>query len=121
MLLGVAFCPETSYAVVFAFVREILLCNAANKRVFRIAVCEKRANGQKDLGDGERWRPIILQYVQADGALRVDITVVDARAERHLQRINKISSNQLLDVPSPTKTFKYKHVFITQFLLHLVF
>ena len=55
-----------------------------------IAVCEERADGEEDLGDGEGRAPVVLQDVQTDDALAVDVAVVDAGAERHLGRLEGV-------------------------------
>ena len=68
----------------FDTVRDVLLRDAADQRIARIAVGQQRADRQKDLGDGQRRRPVVLEDVEADGALAVDVAVVDARPERHL-------------------------------------
>jgi len=84
LLRGVALGPLSGYPVVFDTVRDVLLRDAADQRIARIAVGQQRADRQKDLGDGQRRRPVVLEDVEADGALAVDVAVVDARPERHL-------------------------------------
>ena len=49
-----------------------------------VTVCEQRADGQQDLGDGEGGAPVVLQDVQTDHPLAVDVAVVDPCAKRHL-------------------------------------
>ena len=39
------------------------------------------------LGDSEGGAPLVLQDVEADAAVRVDITVVDPRREAHFRRL----------------------------------
>ena len=56
------------------------------KILTRVAVCEEGADGEEDLGDGERGAPVVLEDVEADDAVAVDVAVVDARAEGHLDR-----------------------------------
>lgn len=67
-------------------VRQQLLRDGADERVLRVGVGEQGANRQQDFGDGERGGPLVFQDVQADGAGRVDVAVVDARFERDLRR-----------------------------------
>ncbi len=78
--------PQLGYAVVLLPVGEELLRDGADERVVRVAVRQQRADGQQHLGHGQRRRPVLLEDVEADGTLRVDVAVVDARPERHLQR-----------------------------------
>ncbi|KAJ1101946.1 hypothetical protein NDU88_007008 [Pleurodeles waltl] len=56
-----------------------------------VAVCEQRADGEQDLGDGQGRAPVVLQDVQADHPLAVDVTVVDPRPERDLCVEKKVS------------------------------
>jgi len=55
-----------------------------------ITVCEQGANWQQDLWYGQRRRPVVLEYVQADDALAVDVAVIDARAERDFGRLEGV-------------------------------
>lgn len=50
-----------------------------------VGVGEQRADGEENLGDGERRAPLLLQNVQADLTAAVDVAVIDPRAERHLR------------------------------------
>ena len=40
--------------------------------------------------DGQCWRPLVSQNVQADGAVGVDIRVVDAGGEVDLGRLERV-------------------------------
>ena len=68
----------------FLSVIEVLLCNGTDQGVTRVTVSQQRADGQKHFGNGQCWAPVVLQDVQADGALAVDVAVVNARAKHHL-------------------------------------
>ena len=68
---------------------QILVGDAGHERVSGVAVGQQRAHGQQHLGDGQRWTPVLLQDVQADGALAVDVAVVDSGLEHHLSHGNK--------------------------------
>jgi hypothetical protein len=70
---------------VLVAVLQVLHGDGAHQRVGRVAVGEQRADGQQHLGDGERRTPVVLEDVQADDPLAVDVAVVDARLEHHLQ------------------------------------
>jgi len=48
---------------------DILLRDIPDKRVRGIAVRQQRDDGEKDLGDGERRAPVVLENVQTDGSL----------------------------------------------------
>ena len=63
---------------------QILIGDAGHEGVGGVAVGEERAHGQQYLGDGQRRAPVLLQDVQADGALAVDVAVVNAGLEHHL-------------------------------------
>ena len=65
---------------------QILIGDAGHEGVGGVAVGEEGADGQQHLGDGEGGAPVLLQNVQADGALAVDVAVVDAGLKHHLQR-----------------------------------
>ena len=56
-----------------------------HERIIRVGVGQQRADGEKHLGDGERRRPLILEDVQANGAICIDVRMVNFRSERHLR------------------------------------
>ena len=45
---------------------------------------------RQTLRDRQRWRPLIPQDVKADGAVRVDVRVVDLRCEADLGRLEGV-------------------------------
>ena len=49
-----------------------------------IRVGEQRANGEEHLGDGQCRAPIVLKDVQANGAVAVDVAVINSGAANHL-------------------------------------
>ena len=59
---------------------------AAHQRVVGVTVREEGTDGQKDLRYGQRWTPIVLEDVQADGAMAVYVAVVDSCAKTHLKQ-----------------------------------
>jgi len=90
--LGVALrslpvCPLACGGLVPCTVRLVQMSNVRYKRVVRVRVSEHRADAQQDLRDGEGRRPLITKNVQADGAVVVDVRMVDLRRERHLRRL----------------------------------
>ena len=58
-------------------VRLVDVGDLRDERVVRVGVAEQRADREEDLGEGERGRPLLLEDVEADGALGVDVGVVD--------------------------------------------
>ena len=51
----------------------------------RVAIGEKGADREQDLGDGECGTPLVPKDVQADDPLTVDVAVVDASAKCYLK------------------------------------
>ena len=60
-LSGIRVLDMTS--VVLGPVRQVLLGDTTNERVSRIAVRQQRTDGQQNFGNGQRWRPIVFEYV----------------------------------------------------------
>ena len=58
--------------------------------VVRIRVCEHRAYGEQDLADSEGRGPLVLQYVQANGAVGVYIRMVNASRKINLGRLERV-------------------------------
>ena len=69
--------------------------NFWNKRIIWVWVIEKRTDGEQHLGDGEGWRPLVLQDVQADAPLRVHVRVVHLRLEVHLGGLERVVGGEL--------------------------
>ena len=108
---GVALGPLSRDAVVLVAVTQVLLRNATDERVAWVAVGEQRANGEEDLGDGECWRPVVLEDVETDGALAVDVAVVDPRSERHLS--NRHAATHQSNITGIIQLFAVKYVIFT--------
>ena len=51
-----------------------------------VAISQQGAYREKDLGDSQGWRPVVLQDVQTDHALAVDVAVVNASAKSDLRK-----------------------------------
>ena len=81
VLRGISLHPFSGDAVVLFLVMLKLLGNFGYERVVGIGVGEQRANGQQHFGNGERRRPFVLENVEADGAVAVNVAMVDARAK----------------------------------------
>ena len=71
-------------------VGQVLVGYRADERIVRIAVGQQRTDGEEDFAYGQRRAPVVLEDVETDGALRIDITVVNACLERHLGRLERI-------------------------------
>ena len=70
-------------------------CNFWNQGVIWVGVGEQRADGQKNLADGQcRW-PLRPQDVQIDAPFDVDVGVVDACREIHLWRLKGVVSGEV--------------------------
>ena len=53
----------------FVLIGEELLRDAADQRVVGVTVRQQGADGQQDLGHGQRGTPVLFEDVQTDGAL----------------------------------------------------
>ena len=60
----------------------------SKEKLTRVSISQEGADGEKDLGDCQCWRPVILQDVQADLSLVVDVAVVDSSAEHNLMGLS---------------------------------
>lgn len=68
-------------------VRLQKLSNVGNKGILRVGVGQEGADGEQDLANGQCWTPLILQNVQANPAIRVDVTMVNACGKVDLGRL----------------------------------
>ena len=66
-----------------------------DERVIRIRVRQQRADREEDLGDGESGRPLVFQDVKADGAIAVDVHMVNFRGEGDLGRLERIVGREV--------------------------
>ena len=48
-----------------------------DKRVVRVAITHKRADWKQNLRDGERRRPLVLEYIETDRTVAIDVAVVN--------------------------------------------
>ena len=65
------------------------------QRVFWVGVSKKRTDGKQYFADRQRWAPLVLEDVQADGAVGVDVGVVDSRDEVELGRLEGVVRREL--------------------------
>jgi len=89
-LCGVSLGPQPGDAVMLFVVLQELGRDAAHQRIPRIAVCEERADGEEDFGDGERGRPVVFEDIEANHSLTVDVAVVDACAEEDFWGLERV-------------------------------
>ena len=66
-----------------------------HKRIVGVRVGQQRADRQENLGDGQSGRPLVLQDVEADGAVGVDVRMVNFRRERDLGRLERIVGREV--------------------------
>ena len=82
--------PLLRRLIVTFFILQQLLRDAADERIVRIRIRQQRADGEQDLGDGERGRPLLLQDVQANLPRTVDVAVIDSRSKRNFRRFERV-------------------------------
>ena len=82
--------PLLRRLIVTFFILQQLLRDAPDERIVRIRIRQQRADGEQDLGDGERGRPLLLQDVQANLPRTVDVAVIDSRSKRNFRRFERV-------------------------------
>jgi hypothetical protein len=55
-----------------------------------VGIGQQRADREEHLGDGERGRPLVLEDVEADGAVAVDVHVVHLGGEGDLGWLERV-------------------------------
>ena len=81
--------------------RALLLVRLENsgdlwdQRIVRIGITEQRADREKDLADGESGGPLGPQDVQADGAVGVNVGVVNSSCEGHFRRLEGVVGGEV--------------------------
>ena len=76
-------------------VRLVNVGDLGHQRIIGVGVGEQRADGEKDLGDGERGRPLVLEDVEADGAVAVDVSMVNFSREGDLGGLEGVVGREL--------------------------
>ena len=61
-----------------------------DQRIVRVWITEQRADREKDLADGESGGPLGPQDVQADGAVGVNVGVINSSSEGHFGRLEGV-------------------------------
>lgn len=95
LLHGIFGGPFSGRAVMSLPVRLEELRDIGHQRVIGIGVGQEAANAQQDFGNGESGRPLVLQNVQADPAVRVDVAVVNASRKVDLGRLERVISRKV--------------------------
>ena len=78
---GVLSCPLSGSGLVLWLVGLVDLSDLWHEGIVWVWVGQKRADGQEHLGDGEGWRPLLFQDIETDGAVRVDVWMIDPGRE----------------------------------------
>ena len=92
---GVLPSPLLGGRVVLGSVSLEDLSNLRHERIIRVGVRQQGADGEENLGDSEGWRPLLLENIKADGAVRVDVRVVDSRGEVDLRRLEGVIRREM--------------------------
>ena len=71
------------------------LSDLRHERIIGVGVREQGADGEENLGDRESGRPLFLEDIEADGAVRVDVGVVDSRGEVDLGRLERVIRGEM--------------------------
>eukprot|EP01006_Ploeotia_vitrea_P044530 TRINITY_DN66836_c1_g1_i2.p1 TRINITY_DN66836_c1_g1~~TRINITY_DN66836_c1_g1_i2.p1 ORF type:complete len:150 (+),score=17.12 TRINITY_DN66836_c1_g1_i2:40-489(+) len=85
-LHGVLLCPLGGGLDGTSLVRLPVVGDLVVERVVRVGRLQQELDGEADLVDLQRRRPLVLEDVQADAAELVDVGVVDLGQEAHLGR-----------------------------------
>lgn len=82
--------PLSSGGLILCLVSLVDMGNLWHQRIIWVGIGQEGRNGEEHLGDGEGWGPLFLQDIEADGAVGVDIWVVDSRGEVDLSWLERI-------------------------------
>ena len=66
-----------------------------HQRVVGIGISQHRTDGQQYFGDGQGWRPLVSQYIEAYASVAVYVRVVDPRREVHFGRLEGIVGREV--------------------------
>ena len=87
---GISLCPLTRCGIVLIPVVLVQISDFWHEGVIRVGIGEERADREKHFGDCECGWPLILEDVEADGAVAVDVTMVNFRCECDLRGLEGI-------------------------------
>jgi len=83
-------CPFPCRGFVTGTVRLVHVGNIRHQRIIRIGVSQHRADGEQNLRDCQRRRPLVSEDIQTNRSIRVDVWVIDLRCEAHFGRFERI-------------------------------
>lgn len=66
-----------------------------NKRIVGVWIGQHRTNRQQNLRNSQSRRPLVSEDVQANGAIAVDIRMIDSRRKSNLGRLKGIVSREV--------------------------
>ena len=89
---GILLRPFSSSGFVLFLVSFVNLSDLRYQRIVWISIRKKRTDGQQNLWNGQGWRPLLLENVKADGAIGVDVWMVDSCSKRDLRRLERVVS-----------------------------
>lgn len=92
--LGELFGPFFSSCLVLGPVGLVDLGDLWHQGVIRVGVSQQRRNGEQHFGDCQSRRPLVLQNIKTDGAVGIDIGVVDFGGEIALGRPEGVVSGE---------------------------
>ena len=88
---GISCRPVAGRVVVAIAVILVEGGDLGHERIIRVGVSQQRADRQKNLGNGQGGRPLILEDVEANRTVRVDVRVVNFRSELQLRGLEGLS------------------------------
>ena len=87
--------PLARRGVVSLAVRLVNVGDLRHEGIIGVGVAQQRADRKEDLRDRERGRPLVLKDVQADGAVAVDVGVVNFGGESDLRGLEGVVGREL--------------------------
>ena len=92
---GVEICPFPRRCLVVRPMILVLLGNLGHERIIRIRIGQHGQNREKDLGNCQSRRPILLQNIKTDETRCVDLWMVNLRGEDDARRLERIVDRKL--------------------------
>lgn len=84
-----SFRPLPRDTIMFLAILQVQRGDAANERVARVTVCEKRTYREEHFGNGESRRPVVFEDIQTYVTLTVDVTMINTGLECYLKKQRK--------------------------------
>jgi len=89
--------------LVLDLVGFVQVSDLRHQRIIRVRICQQRGDREQHSRNCESGTPAILQYIQADVAIRVDIRMVDFGDKLELRRLERIICGEV-DVQEENST-----------------